>query len=122
MHAAIVDEGFAVWGEGHARTTEPRPLVAEVDRFFRTEIEPRVPEMRHGVEIGMQHTAGPDYYVARSFASLYVAVVWFGCPFDAGLAHDRLREALPELEAITLSLPPFDGPEAGGGAAAKRYA
>ncbi len=118
--ASVVDEGFAVWGEGYASHTMGSPLAEKVDRFYRTEIEPRISEMRRGISIGMQNVAGPDYYVAKSFASLYVAVVWFGGPFTVAPAHDVLSAALPEIEALTLALPPWDGPDANSGAARRR--
>ena len=114
--ATVLDEGFVVWGEARAGGDLSGPLVDEVDRFYRTEIEPRISEMRHGVSIGMQNVSGRDYYVAKSFASLYVVVVWFSGPFDVAAAHDLLSAALPEIEALTLSLPPWDGPDAGSGA------
>lgn len=118
--ASVVDEGFAVWGEAYAGGDLSSPLVDKVDRFYRTEIEPRISEMRRGISIGMQNVSGPDYYVAKSFASLYVAVVWFGGPFTVAPAHDVLSAALPEIEALTLALPPWDGPDAGSGAARQR--
>jgi hypothetical protein len=118
--ATVLDEGFAVWGEAYSGGNPDSPLVDQVDRFYRTEIEPRISEMRRGISIGMQNVAGPDYYVAKSFASLYVAVVWFGGPFTVAPAHDVLSAALPEIEALTLALPPWDGPGAGSGAARQR--
>jgi hypothetical protein len=122
LSATVMDEGYAVWGEANAEGVIREPLLEQVERFYRIEIEPRISEMRHGVAIGMQNLTGPDYYVAQSFASIYVAILWYGGTFDVFSAHEALRAALPEIEAITLSLPPWDGPDAGSGAGAKRYA
>lgn len=121
-HAAVVDEGFVLWAEGFGAGAEHRSHADAAARFHHLEIVPRISEMRHGVAIGMQNVAGPDYYVAQSFASLYVVVVWFDGPFEVPAARARVLEALPQIEAITLSLPPFDGPDATSGVAAKRYA
>lgn len=122
LTATVMDEGYAVWGEANAEGVVREPLLDEVERFYRVEIEPRIPEMRHGATVTMHNLTGPDYYVAQSFASLYVAIIWYGGPFDVFSATEALRAALPEIEAITLSLPPWDGPDAGAGAGAKRYA
>lgn len=120
LSATVMDEGYAVWSEANAEGVIREPLVDQVERFYRVEIEPRIPEMRHGATVSMHSLTGPDFYIAQSFASLYVVIVWFGAAFDVFSATEALRAALPEIEAITLSLPPWDGPDAGSGGVAKR--
>ena len=55
-------------------------------------------------------------FVAESFASIYVVVVWLEPDFDPFTARKVVREALPRIEALTLALPPPFGPDAGEGA------
>ena len=56
-------------------------------------------------------------YIAESFAGIYVLVAWFNEPSDAYLA---IRQAIPRIEGLTLSLPPPDGPDATEGAGKAR--
>ena len=58
-------------------------------------------------------------YVAESFASIYVLVVWFDVAFEPELVRARIRRALPRIEALTLSLPP-SGPGTDEGAIKRR--
>jgi hypothetical protein len=46
-----------------------------------------------------------------SFAGVYILVLRFAGPFDVENVRARVRAALPRLEALTLALPPPDGPE-----------
>ena len=113
---AIVDESSVVWctvpaGENAAAT---------VDHFFHTEIEPNIKALLHGQRLSIHQASGPHRYVAESFAALYVIALWLEAEFDTELVRARIRLALPRIEALTLAVPPFDGPEGSGGAQ-KRY-
>lgn len=66
------------------------------------------------------HEAPNDSYLGESFAGIYVLVVGFDGTFDPFRARARVREALPRIEALTLALPPPDGPAAGEGASKLR--
>jgi hypothetical protein len=79
---------------------------AAVDRFYRTEIAPHVKAKGRGTLLNVEKTDGTERYLARSFAGIYVLVVWFDGPFDVDLAREMIAEALPEVEARTLDLPP----------------
>ena len=54
--------------------------------------------------------ADDDCYAAMSFAGIYAVVVWFDRAFESALVRARIRRALPEIEALTLALPPSGGP------------
>lgn len=50
------------------------------------------------------------FWLARSFAGIYVLVLWFERPFADAWVRAIVRRALPDIEALTTSLPPPDGP------------
>jgi hypothetical protein len=111
--AFVIDEGNGLWcvgihGSSPTAATEPEDLAA--DRFYQAEMVPRMAAMRKGMHLDVVKTEGDDRYAALSFASIYALVVWFEGTFDASLVRARLRRALPEIEALTLALPPSGGP------------
>src|SRR6478609_7731958 len=114
---AIVDESSVVW------CTAPASEDAKdtVDQFFRTEVAPHIKELLHGHRLSIHQESGPHrYVVAESFAALYVIALWLAEEFDTDLVRARIRLALPKIEALTLAVPPFDGPDGSGGAQ-RRY-
>jgi hypothetical protein len=113
---AIVDESSVVW------CTAPAAEGAHetVDWFFRTEIAPNIKALLHGHRLSIHRATGPHRYVAESFAALYVIALWLEEEFDTEFVRARIRLALPKIEALTLAVPPFDGPDGSGGAQ-KRY-
>jgi hypothetical protein len=109
---AVIDDGNGLWCTSHAGF-EPA-----ADRFYRDEIatNPDV-HLRRGKPLHVARHGEPDRsYVAESFASIYVAIVFFAGPFDPFTARTRLRAALPRIEALTLALPPPFGPDGAEGA------
>ena len=112
---AIVDESSVVW------CVVPACAEAEaiVDQFFRTEIAPNTKALLQGHRLSVHQATGPRRYVAESFAALYVIALWLEAEVDTELVRARIRLALPKIEALTLAVPPFDGPGSGG--AQKRY-
>ncbi|HET7541186.1 MAG TPA: hypothetical protein VFK05_15015 [Polyangiaceae bacterium] len=113
---AIVDESSVVWCMVPASSEGE----AIVDQFFRTEIAPNTKSLLHGHRLSIHQTSGSLRYVAESFAALYVIALWLQAEFDTELVRARIRLALPKIEALTLAVPPFDGPDGSGGAQ-KRY-
>ncbi len=55
-----------------------------------------------------------------SFAAVRILFVRFSGPFEPGPVRDAVREALPRIEALTLSLPSPDGPASGEAVRSKR--
>jgi hypothetical protein len=80
------------------------------DRFYQSEMVPRLTAMRRGTRLNVEKTEGADRYLAISFAGIYVLVVWFEEEFPPSAARALIRRALPEIEALTLTLPPSGGP------------
>lgn len=54
----------------------------------------------------------------RTYGSCYIVFLRFSGPFDVNETRTVVRAALPRLEALTMRLPPPDGPGADGGEAA----
>jgi hypothetical protein len=111
--AFVIDRGNCLWCVGLANsgpTTVTMPEDRAADRFYETEMVPRLAAIRRGTPFDVAKTVGKDRYLAASFAGIYAVVVWFSAPFNPALIRARIRRALPEIEALTLALPPSDGP------------
>jgi hypothetical protein len=121
--AFVLDEGNGLWcvslAEGPPTTSTSHEDRA-ADRFYEKEMVPRLTAMRRGSPLDVASVDGPDRYVGMSFAGIYAVVVWFDSSFSPELVRARIRRALPEIEALTLALPPPDGPGADAGAAKAR--
>ncbi len=48
-------------------------------------------------------------YVAQSFATVYILVLWFKAPYDEAWVCAAIKKALPTIEQLTTSLPPPNG-------------
>jgi hypothetical protein len=121
--AFVLDEGNGLWCVGlphQAPTTFTAHENRAADRFYRDVIVPKMTSLRRGVHLDVAKVDGDDRHAALSFAGIYVVVVWFDAPFDPSLVRARLRRALPEVEKLTLALPPYDGPGTDEGAARAR--
>lgn len=109
--AVVIDEGNGLWCMSHPG------LEKAADAFYREEIATR-PEvqLKKGKPLHVVRDRPPEhFYVAESFASIYVLIVFFDREFDPFTARTRLRSALPRIEALVLSLPPPFGPDEGAG-------
>src|SRR3954465_1513924 len=113
---AIIDESSVVWCTAPAREDAP----GIVGEFFRAEIAPNIKGLLHGHRLSIHRAEGPHRYVAESFAAVYVIALWLEAEFDTEFVRARIRLALPRIEALTLAVPPFDGPDGAGGAQ-RRY-
>jgi hypothetical protein len=58
--------------------------------------------------------------VGLSFATIYAIVVWFDVAFEQHRVSAEIQVALPEIERLTLALPPWDDPGTDAGAARVR--
>ncbi len=66
--------------------------------------------LNEGGQVDLIRTAEAPYICARSFANIYLLIVWFAAPFKARQIESTVDAALPEIERLTLDLPP-DGPD-----------
>jgi hypothetical protein len=114
--AAVIDDGNGLWCASH------RGFDKACDAFYREEIalRPEV-QLKKGKPLHVVRDDPPAHaYVAESFASIYVLILFFEATFDPFTARSRLRTALPRIEALTLALPPPLGPDTGAGAGKAR--
>ena len=109
---AIVDESSVVW----CTVPASESALGIVERFFVDEVAPNTKALLHGQRLSIHQATGPHRYVAESFAALYVIALWLEAEFDTEFVRARIRLALPKIEALTLAVPPFDGPGGGEGA------
>ena len=64
------------------------------------------------------HDVSPMYCV--SFAASYILGLWLSLEADEFRVRRLVKKALPRVEAMTLSLPPPNGPDASAGAQRSR--
>ncbi len=111
--AFVIDEGNGLWCVGLANsgpTTVTMPEDRAAARFYQSEMVPRLRAMRRGTPFDVAKVDGDDRYVGASFAGIYAVVVCFDGAFAPALVRARIRRAVPEIEALTLGLPPSGGP------------
>lgn len=65
--------------------------------------------MRLGRPVEFARADAEPFMLSRSFASLYALVLLWERAFDLDAARAAVRDAMPEIEDLTLSTPP-DGP------------
>ncbi len=112
-HAAVLDQSNGLW----CSTPLTDDVTDAVERFYSAEVEAKSDELRRGIHLRVARSrkAPEDSFIAESFASIYVLLLGFEGEFDPFTAGAKLRAALPRIQALTLALPPPDGPVAGDG-------
>jgi hypothetical protein len=116
-NAIVVDAWGHLWCRARPFSeAEPR-WVLDLAKRITAAAEPPLPR---GGRVDTHEPSGRVRWYARSFAGVYVVVLLYGQPFDPSHARIRVHEALPELEALTIALPPPDGPDATSGVGRQR--
>ncbi|MDO9022794.1 MAG: hypothetical protein Q8S73_10375 [Deltaproteobacteria bacterium] len=64
--------------------------------------------LRKGGHLHLMRSVEPPFAAAESFAGVYMVVLLFETPFVAAEVSALVRRALPEIEALTVALPPPD--------------
>jgi hypothetical protein len=64
--------------------------------------------LRKGGHLHLLRSVEPPFAAAESFAGVYMVLLLFDGPFDGARVSALVRHALPEIEALTVSLPPPD--------------
>lgn len=98
-------------GRARRSSTPPEPptLKRKVERALnRVRSLPGVANLARGGHIAHLERSRSGGYLARSFATIYVLVVVFEGPIDELRAERAIREHLPAIERIIVSLPPRD--------------
>jgi hypothetical protein len=113
---AVVSTGNVLWCA--SRTDAYVDGLA--DDFYHAQIAPRRRALARGERLDLVQpslqmigTEGrrlgvhrPYSIFARSFANIYVLVVWISGPYDEGAVKAEMERSLPSIEALTVSLPP----------------
>ena len=64
--------------------------------------------LRRGGHLHLVRSVEPPFLAAESFAGVYLLILLFDGAFDGALVSAVVRRALPEIEALTVALPPPD--------------
>jgi hypothetical protein len=122
VRAAVVDEGNFLWCWSDPKDDED--ILVYMNAFHEREIASLRPPLHRGGHVRLA-LRDPFWrsgrsYVAESFAAIYVLVVWFDGAQDLSLRAAQIHAALPRIEALTLAIPPPDGPATTRGASKLR--
>ncbi|MDI1444066.1 hypothetical protein [Polyangium sp. 6x1] len=111
--------GLAAWEAPSLRLTElelQRELSTLGEMFARV-LRARPPgKDRPGASFTVVLADDEPFVYAQSFAGVYVLLLWFSGPFTPFPVAPRVRSALPSIEALTVMLPPPEGPSRESGA------
>ena len=111
--ALVIDAHSPIlWGttEADARTQHERLLRSAA--CFRAVAKLRALPVMAALHKGghlHEHASAPGFgYLARSFASIYVAVLVYDGPFEELRGRRALGHVLPSIERILVALPPLE--------------
>lgn len=112
--ACVLDATGDLWCASHP-IDEPRQQWAM--QTVRDAFHAPHPQIARGGHLGRRVSHGDRPAYLRSFAGTYVLLVALAEPVDEVGLHRVVDAALPEVERLTLALPPPDGPQARASAA-----
>jgi hypothetical protein len=105
-NAAVADAWNDLWCRAHSEGGHEKTAAFELlDRALATLGRP----LPRGGKLDLCESAASPWFIARSFAAVYVLLVWFDGPFQAEAAQTHIKRALPTIERLTTSLPPPNG-------------
>lgn len=113
MNAFVFDATGLVWCSGW------RPHGEGLDHLFahvKAILESLEPPLQRGGKLDDLVLGEHRPMYCSSFAGMYVLGVWFETDTNLFVARRMIRDALPKIEAMTLSLPPPDGSDPSSGA------
>jgi hypothetical protein len=101
-----------VWGTTENESASPRERLLRSAACFRAVAKlralPSMEALPKGAHLS-EHLSLPGFgFVARSFASIYVAVLIYDGPFEELRARRALAHAVPAIERLLVALPPLD--------------
>jgi hypothetical protein len=79
-----------------------------LDQMFALAMSTASAPLQRGGHVNLVHDSAEPFVCAVSFAGIYLLLVWFKKPFGATLATAAIKKRLPEIERLTVSLPPDD--------------
>jgi hypothetical protein len=108
----VVDAWGHLWCRARAHDDSDRVLALATTVLARA-----AKPLTRGGRLDVGHVGDDTAWYARSFAGVYVVLLVFDAAFDELAVRRSVIAALPEIEALTVALPPPGGPDASSGAA-----
>jgi hypothetical protein len=113
---AVISTGNVLWCASRTDFDVVDPLA---DAFYLAVIAPRRQRLKRGERIDIVRRDADDICFARTYAGIYVLVVWISRfvdenspdelrSVDENAVRAEMQRALPRIEALTISLPPPD--------------
>ncbi len=112
--ACVLDAPGNLWCASHPIDEAQQHWAMETVKEARHALHPQTPR---GAHLGRRVSRDGRAAYLRSFSGTYVLLVALTEPVDEVGLHRVVDAALPEIERLTLALPPPDGPEARASAA-----
>jgi hypothetical protein len=106
-NAFVLDAWANLWCSGNAYDGPDGDLAMDLAHELLSSLA--VPLNRGGRIDRVEHRS-----FLKSFAGIYVLALLFDGPFSPAQVRAAIDKALPGIEALTLLLPPPEGPDAGG--------
>lgn len=107
-NAVVADAWNDLWCRATTLAGDQQPLAFHLLDWSLSSATKPLPK---GGRVDLANTETDPYFAARSFAGVYVLIVWFAAPFDVSTVRGLMRHALPDIERLTCALPPPDGPD-----------
>jgi hypothetical protein len=117
LNSLVFDQAGLIWCTGVAIYSDERPIIYEQ---IVEVLNKQNPPLVKGGRIDRVVQGTSHFLYCRSFAQIYVVGVWFDEPAPDLLVRRSVSNALARIEALTMLLPPPEGPDTNAGVAAKR--
>ncbi len=115
FNAYVFDVWDNLWCTAHGYDEAPREELALLIHAAATR---KGVSLVRGGKLDTAFSQFSGFIYLRTYGSCYVLLLRFPGPFDHDRAQQAVTEALQRLEALTLRLPPPDGPGSDGTEAA----
>jgi hypothetical protein len=115
FNAYVLDAWDNFWCAARGFTEAPREDLADLVHAAATR---KGVTLTRGGKLDTSLSGRTGHAYLRSYGSCYVLLLRFSGPFDVNKTREAVLDALPRLEALTIRLPPPDGPGADGSEAA----
>jgi hypothetical protein len=89
------------------------PTQKAIIKIALAEVDALQPPLQRGGRLDRMLEGMAEHSYARSFATVYVLLVSFRGSVSTLDARRTIAMVLPRIEALTVALPPPDGPDAG---------
>lgn len=113
FNAYVFDVWNNFWCAAHSYAYAPDE---ELARLIQLVAKERHVALTHGGHLDTALSVPDAHLFVKTYGSCYVLLLRFAGDFSVEQVRSRVHAAIPRIEALTLLLPPPDGPESDGGA------